>query len=156
MAPLTGYTRTYWKDEHLDDDVPSYDAPSETLVPTTRGKANLISSKLENGLHAPAIDIDMPCELLPSSTPGHFHLYIDCAMEWDAYLGLLWALADAGIVEESYVRASERKGATFLRKPGVVRGTPRAKSDAKTGTPSRRARRPKRRNILRNMSYPDY
>lgn len=84
-------------------------------------KANCTGSKLDDGsgLHAPALDIDLPCRLVPSSTPGHHHLYIDKAMPWPKYVKLLNVLAEVGILEESYVAASIRDGATILRKPGV-------------------------------------
>lgn len=39
---------------------------------------NCVGSLLAYGkLHAPTLDVDFPCELVPSSTPGHFHRYID-------------------------------------------------------------------------------
>ena len=37
------------------------------------------------GMHRPILDIDLPAALIPSSTPGHYHLYIDKPMEWDRY-----------------------------------------------------------------------
>jgi hypothetical protein len=84
-------------------------------------KPNCIGSKLADGsgFHAPALDIDFPCLLIPSSTRGHFHLYIDKPIEWGKYVKLLWALVDAGILEYNYVAASVRDGATILRRPGV-------------------------------------
>lgn len=84
-------------------------------------KANCVGSKLADGsnLHAPTLDIDLPCRLVPSSTPGHFHLYIDKAMTWAQYVRLLNVMADVGILEPNYVAASIRDGATILRRPGV-------------------------------------
>lgn len=71
--------------------------------------------------HSPALDIDLPCVLVPSSTPGKFHLYIDKPMPWETYKTLLRALADAGILEQEYASASIAKGQSFLRKPGVTK-----------------------------------
>lgn len=79
--------------------------------------ARLVSSKLENGRHILAVDIDMPAALVPSSTKGHYHLYIDHEMTWTTYTSLLMALAEAGIVEPGYADASIRRGATHLRTP---------------------------------------
>lgn len=86
---------------------------------------NLISSEIAdhddpfNPLHAPAIDIDHPCRLVESSTPGHFHLYIDVPMAFDQYVALLTMMVHAGIVEPGYLAAAERRGATFVRAPGI-------------------------------------
>jgi hypothetical protein len=69
--------------------------------------------------HLPAVDIDLPCKLVESSTPGHFHLLIDKPVRWQSYMDLLWALVEAGIVQEGYAKASEARGATYLRLPWV-------------------------------------
>lgn len=69
--------------------------------------------------HRPVLDIDIPIKVVPSSTPGHSHLFIDHAMAWPAYQKLLHALAEAGIVESGYVAASVRRGHTSARLPHV-------------------------------------
>lgn len=92
------------------------------------GFGNLISSEVDDGtgLHMPVLDIDFAAELVPSRTPGHFHLYLDKPMTWGTYRNLLRALADAGVIEPGYASASIERGATFVRKPGVPkRGTAR-------------------------------
>lgn len=80
--------------------------------------ANLISSKLEGqpGMHGFCIDIDLPCLLVESRTPGHYHLYIDRVLSWDEYVPLLKALSAAKIIEPGYADASIANGATQLRK----------------------------------------
>jgi hypothetical protein len=84
--------------------------------------ANLVSSLLENGKHSPVLDIDFRASLIPSSTFGHFHLYLDgLELEWPAYVKLLAALRDAGVIQEGYFRLQTERGATFLRPPGVVK-----------------------------------
>jgi hypothetical protein len=102
------------------------------------GEGNLISSKTDRQVegqtdieilfgaemyHLPVIDIDHPCRLVESSTPGHFHLYIDVPMKGVVFFDLLRALADAGVVEEGYARVSEERGEAFVRKPGVQKAT---------------------------------
>lgn len=79
---------------------------------------NLISSKLEDqpGMHGFCIDVDLPCLLVESRTPGHYHLYIDRVLSWDEYVPLLRALGKAKIIEPGYVDASIANGATQLRK----------------------------------------
>lgn len=82
-------------------------------------EADAISSELADGRHAPAIDLDVPARLIPSTTEGHAHLYIDVPMSWRQYKRLLRALVAAGVVEPGYYKASRRRGATFLRLPWV-------------------------------------
>lgn len=110
----------------------SYDssAKEEELSERSAPEADLISSRvlgLEDEWHMPAIDIDMPVYAVRSDTPDHSHLYIQKKMHWDAYLKLLQAMAEAGIVEEGYVQMSEVRGASFLYMPGRGRGS-RARS----------------------------
>lgn len=76
----------------------------------------------EYARHRVVLDIDMEAELIPSSTPGHYHLYLDHELSWRQYRRLLVALAEAGIVEEGYVGASERRGFTCVRLPWVKKG----------------------------------
>ena len=81
---------------------------------------NLVSSLCWGGEHRPALDIDVPCELIPSSTEGHFHLYfptITCS--WEDYRLLIEVLARVGILEPAYRDASYSRGQTLLRPPGV-------------------------------------
>lgn len=82
--------------------------------------ANCVSSQVVGAkdIHMPAIDIDVPCRLVESSTPGHFHLYIDHPITWPRYAAILSALTEAGIVEQGYLDASLARGATYLRMPG--------------------------------------
>lgn len=69
--------------------------------------------------HMPAIDIDHPCVLVPSSTPGHFHLYIDKVLTGDEYEVLLGAMVDCGIVQRPWADRLGIDGATVLRLPHV-------------------------------------
>lgn len=94
--------------------------------------ANLVSSRVErvdvvpfNGgadknyeLHLPVLDLDYDVQLVPSSTPGHFHLYLNRPVSWGQYVKVLRALAEAGLVEHGWAEASIRQGASFVRKPG--------------------------------------
>lgn len=72
--------------------------------------------------HAVLLDLDVPAYLVPSSTPGHSHLYIDVSISEPAYFRLLDALAQCGIIEEGYAKASKAKGATYLRLPWIKKG----------------------------------
>jgi hypothetical protein len=61
----------------------------------------------------------MPCALVPSSTPGHFHLFIERGLTWHQYRRLLKALGRAGILEPDYVRASLQRRYSAVRVPWV-------------------------------------
>lgn len=113
--------RTYWYSavlERIDAGYAPADDGREMVDPTY---GNLVSSLCGDGMHMPVLDLDVPHRYEPSSTPGHGHLYLDVPMTWDAYVKLLGALADAGIIEEGFARLSIERGASFVRKPGVIK-----------------------------------
>jgi hypothetical protein len=101
----------------------TYGAGGPLNAPDAAHPANLVSSLCEDDLHRPALDIDIPCRVVPSATEGHCHIYFDTvALSWRHYKNLLDALADAGILDESYVEASKARGQTLLRPEGVAKG----------------------------------
>lgn len=76
-------------------------------------------------MHKVVIDLDHDARLVPSSTPGHHHLFIDKPMRWDQLVRLLCVLAEVGLVEPGYVSASIERGHTSVRLPDVKRDVPR-------------------------------
>lgn len=93
-------------------------APVEDMVPAPLSEANLVcSDRRADDLHIPILDLDMNAMLLPSSTPGHHHLYIDKPMTWENYQKLLDVLAEVGILEPGYVGVSKRRKRTQVRTP---------------------------------------
>lgn len=104
---------------------------SEEREETTRlDEANVISSKVVNhDLHTVMLDLDVPARLVPSTTPGHSHLYIDVPMPWRKYKALLFALTEAGIIEPGYYGVSVRKRATMLRLPWIKKEVVNADSE---------------------------
>lgn len=83
-------------------------------------KAHIIlSHERDSDLHRPILDIDFPIHIEQSSTPGHFHLYMDKAMPWRDYRRLIVALERAGVIEKGYGRVSEARGYTSVRLPWV-------------------------------------
>jgi hypothetical protein len=79
--------------------------------------ANLVTSETPMGTHRVVLDIDMDAALIPSTTPGHHHLIIDKAMEWETYKELLRALAKAGIIEKGFADVSIAKKYSAIRTP---------------------------------------
>lgn len=135
--------RTYHRITAIDDkdngaQYDSNDDVAERITAVAEGDANTISSRMveqpafegipemedEMVMHAPVLDIDFPACLIPSSTPGHFHLYLDKPVPWLTYRTLLEALAEAGLIEEGYMRASIDRGATYVRKPTCTKPVP--------------------------------
>lgn len=86
-------------------------------------EANLITSesgRIEwTGKHRPVLDIDFPAALIPSTTEGHFHLFLDKELEWETYRKLLKALAEAGIIEQGYADAAIANKKTAVRLPWI-------------------------------------
>lgn len=95
------------------DDISKWPSPVEPEP--NSNKANLVGSLCADGSHMPALDIDLPCELIPSTTKGHFHLYIDKPMSFMVYKKLVQAFIDAGIVEPNIMKYMELNGMTTLR-----------------------------------------
>ncbi len=102
--------------------------PNLDLFPADEGSGEhkLISSRLftdteERQRHLPVLDIDFEARLVPSSTPGHYHLYLDGMppLSWERYEKLLEALADAGVIEEGYYYAAKMRKHTMVRRPGL-------------------------------------
>lgn len=108
------------KKKDLSKEGNSYDGnvfPKETTIADK--DANLVSSLLPNGNHAPAIDIDLPVYLVASSTPGNFHLYFEKEMTWKQYERLLHAMYEAGLVERGFYEQAVRFRQSYLRLPGI-------------------------------------
>lgn len=126
--------RTLWLNPRLDD-YREGDMRAELLVPCGLAELeglrdvepNLVASRIAlnehnptSNWHSPVVDIDFPVRVVPSSTPGHHHLYLDgIMMKWEKYESLLKALADAGIIEGGYCKNSLRRQMTMVRLPHV-------------------------------------
>ena len=93
--------------------------------------ANVVTSQVAGApsLHRIMLDIDFEAHLIPSSTEGHYHLYLDRMLSWDEYKKVLDVLGEVGILQPGYVAASKKKGATYLRLPWVKKADtmPKAK-----------------------------
>lgn len=94
-------------------------------VDTPEGKQpNLISSQMVISSssppvvaeeHLPLFDFDFPCELVPSQTEGHYHFYMNKPITWDAYVNVMWAMAEAGLLERGWVACSIAQKFASLR-----------------------------------------
>lgn len=85
-------------------------------------QANIVTSRhATTDRHALLLDIDYPAWLVKSSTPGHFHLYLDVpgGIPHEKYFALLGTLADCGVIERGYERTSRLRGFSSLRLPWI-------------------------------------
>lgn len=98
-----------------------YVSPDGYVLTDDVEAAHVVTSRVaaRPGFHKVVLDLDLPAKLVPSSTPGHFHLYIDHELSEGRYFHLLDALADAGLIERGYQGASEARGFTAVRLPWV-------------------------------------
>lgn len=103
----------------------SYEAQDGRFATTNLDEAQVITSMVAgvSGKHKLIIDLDLSAQLIPSSTPGHFHLYVDHVIEHDAWVTLIDALADAGLIEDGYRGASLARGFTDVRLPWIKKQT---------------------------------
>lgn len=90
--------------------------------------ANLVTSLYKgesvwgaNRKHAVLLDLDIPAELLQSSTWGCSHLYIEpqVPLTDEQLFKLLDMLAECGIIQQGFANASKARGYTALRPPWV-------------------------------------
>jgi hypothetical protein len=83
-------------------------------------EADIITSRIKGtNTHTVMLDIDHPCKLVESTTPGHYHLYIDVEVDDRQYANVLKALVDAGIVQFGFAWGYAMRKATSLRLPWV-------------------------------------
>lgn len=88
--------------------------PDRRVVETLAEATMIGAESFVSGSYYPTLDIDFPCQLQESETPGHHHLLIDKAMTWEQYVVLLQALNYAGIIEDGYLSASLARKDTFV------------------------------------------
>lgn len=116
--------------KHDPNDMPDYE-PMIDREEADLERANIVSSLIKQPQdffadpnykrHVVAIDLDIPAYLVPSSTRGHSHLYIEVpkGIPHHRYMALLSALADCGIIERGYAEVSIARGHSDLRLPWV-------------------------------------
>lgn len=103
-------------DEDWDDERAPSSIEDATLISSEIFRT---SEKREDTWHQVLLDLDMSAKIVPSSTPGHGHLYINKVLRHDQYYYLLTALRNAGIIESGIVKQFEKHGCTTLRLPHV-------------------------------------
>lgn len=120
--PHPFYRLSHWAD--YEQDRTELEVPADHAI-----DAHVVSSRIRGtSRHTVMLDLDVPAALIPSSTPGHGHLYIDVPMPWWKYRVLLKVLAWVGVIEPGYYGASVMRKATYLRCPWVKKDTRRERA----------------------------
>lgn len=124
LSLITRKLRLYhvidWGNDDSDDK--QSNRPGDRAFVTALQDANVVTSRhFATAGHALVLDIDHPTWLMPSTTPGHYHLYVDVpgGITNEKYKTLLEALANAGVIEWGYASASIARGFTSVRLPWV-------------------------------------
>lgn len=103
---------------HVDEATLERYEDASTPPPVVRADGNLVTSRVPGGGgHMPVIDLDFPCELVPSASPGHFHLYVNKVISQTQQQALLDGLLSAGLIERGWYDGCVRNGYTRVRHP---------------------------------------
>lgn len=115
---LVLYKNVDWGKEEYDDSTREMTDDIE--------EAEIVTSMCqdEDAKHIVALDIDFPVYVVPSTTPGHNHLYIEKKLTKIQLTTLLQTLAEVGIIEEGYRDSSIKRGYTCLRLPWIKKKLP--------------------------------
>lgn len=100
----------------VDDVVVIHDIAHAEGITSWDAKASKLG---EPPMHRPVLDIDFEAALIPSSTPGHYHLYLDKLMTINDYEDLIDVLGRVGIIEPGYADATIQRGYSSARLPWV-------------------------------------
>lgn len=118
-AEFDEHGRPYLKCEKLTADGSDKKTFDYDLVNCTKEESNLVGSLLLNGNHRPVLDLDFDCQLIPSSTEGHYHLYINKEVEPARWEELVIALRNANILQPGFADGSIRCKQNTVRPPWI-------------------------------------
>lgn len=119
---------THWT-ESADDNPEGEDPDSRPLADID--EANVVTSENwyyeeireknpnYDHVHLPVLDLDCRHTYIPSTTPGHGHLLLDVALNQEQFENLLNVLAECGILDYGYAKASLTRGYSAVRLPWI-------------------------------------
>ena len=108
-----------WDGEYSGEVVAADKLEEAEVVTSLTGEIKKSLYGFVEAKHRPILDIDIPMHIIPSTTPGHGHLYIDKELTWSEYRRLLGVLADCGIIERGYLNVSLAREHTAVRLPWI-------------------------------------
>lgn len=123
--------RTPYFQKTLNDPVTYEERKKAKMEECDLDRANLIGSlqdmdpnEDEGAMHLPIFDFDYPIAVVPSSTPGHYHLYLSKPLEWGTYKLLLQAFAQHNLLQHAWVNRAITDRTAALRLPGHTKPPP--------------------------------
>lgn len=104
----------------LEDNVEYEDATAVSSLVDPKVARYYSSENVEEDLHHPCLDIDVPHVYVPSSNPDHGHLILTgITMNTEKYLQFLQTLADFGVLEQGFVNVAKHRKQSWLRMPWI-------------------------------------
>lgn len=106
-----------WFDENASPETKKYGGHIHVNQgPDGQGPNSVLSRTTVAGVHLPILDDDRGLfHVIPSSTPGHQHVYINQPLEAEKWIELLKLLAEVNIVDPKWAKASIEQGTATLR-----------------------------------------
>lgn len=101
-------------------DMAGRQAPNVVSSEISRGPA--YTNAEDDSVHLVLIDLDFESALIPSTTPGRYHLYVDKKMSKEKYSDFVKMLKEFGVVAQGNLNQIEKTGRTYLRMPWVRKG----------------------------------
>lgn len=101
------------------------DPPTAQVADLTNrhvANSNIITSVANDGYHYPVLNFDFPVRVYPSTTPGHYHVYLDKPIESEVYFAFLDYLNEMGLTDRRWTRSAHHLGASWVRLPWVQHG----------------------------------
>lgn len=108
-----------WDGDYSGEVVPGDKLEDAEVVTSLTGEQKKGLFGMVEDKHRPILDIDIPMHIIPSTTKGHGHLYIDKEITWFQYKRLLEVLSDCGIIERGYLNVSIAREHTAVRLPWI-------------------------------------
>jgi hypothetical protein len=121
LSSVDLYKQVRWQSYEQDDRREPTDKLTEAVCASSRLRDQEPGRTDETEAHYLMVDLDVQAYLVPSTTPGHSHLYVhtENGVPWRDLVQLLKAMAACGIVESGYASASIERRSTTLRLPWI-------------------------------------
>jgi hypothetical protein len=87
-------------------------------------EGNLVSSMVQPGFHRPVLDLDIPHMYVPSSTPGHGHLYLNGVFLNDSqHFAFISSLVHFNVLGEGSLAQVKAQNMSLVRAMHIRKGS---------------------------------